>query len=711
MNFFIYSAIFNAFIAGLLGLVIILKNRKELINRLFFALSASVTFWSISYWQWMSSNNEAQALFWVRLLSIGSLFIPIFFFHWILTFIGQNQKHKVFIRILYAIGIIILLFSFSNLFIKDVSPKYIFPFWPNPGILYNIYLAFIYFGLTIYTIALLIKEYRNKGGVEKQSIKYIFFASAIGFSGGATNFFLWYNIPIFPYGNILVSLYPIALSIAIFRYQLFDIKVVTTELLTFLVWILLFIRTLIANTLQERIINGGLLLLMVITGVFLIRSVMREVSQREKLQILTETLSDTNLKLSTRTKYLAALQDFTTSIIESLDFKNTIQSIVNGVSNRFGYLGALLILVSKDGEKIYPAAISQSAASSVALRILPKPLEEYFEFIGQTSSLTAEAIKRGEIQFSGDFSEIFSSVPKDILSRIQKTTGIRLTIAIPIKSKGKILGALEVITAKTKTDISQEELDVLKTLANQIGIVLDNASLFEETKKLSSYKTELLSIVAHQLKNPLVVVKGYSSLVEDNTIQGVDAMKEVFKKVKSAADKLITLLNNLLDLHHIEDGKMHYEFQKLELNKLLKDISDNFQLILSQRKLQFAFEPFAKDANVNGDIYKLSQVFQNLIDNAIKYTESGWIKVKIIDDKKSYLVEISDSGRGISQDLITKLFQKFSRGVEEKQILGTGLGLYISKEIVEAHRGKVWAESEGDGKGSKFIVKIPKLEE
>lgn len=709
INFFIYSAVINASIAGLLGVVIILKNRKELINRLFFGLSISVVFWALSYWQWMSSDSAESALFFVRLLSIGSLFIPIFYFHWIIAFVNKDKAKKNFIRILYLITLFILPFSFSKIFVSGVESKFIFQFWPNAGPLYTFYLLFIYLGLTIYALLILFDKYRKIGGPEKLSIKYVIWGSLIGFAGGATNFFLWYDVPIFPYGNIFVSLYPIVLFIAIFKYQLFDVKVVTTELLTFTTWILIFIRTLIADTLKDRLINGGLLILLIIVGIWLITSVMREVKQREEIEKVSKSLEEANVNLSIRTKYLQTLQDFTTSIIENLDFKSTIQAIVNGVSNRFGYLGALLILVGDDNDKVYPAAISQSPASRVALKIIPKPLEEYFEFKrDRNSSLTIQALKTGEIQFSNDFSNLFNALPKDILRIIQKTTGIKMSIAIPIKSKGRILGALDVFTAKSREYISQEEIDILRTLANQIGIILDNASLFEETKRLSAYKTELLSIVAHQLKNPLVVVKGYSSLVEDGTIQGESQMKEVFKKIKVSADKLVTLLNNLLDLHHIEDGKMHYEFQQLELNKLLGDIAENFQIVLKQKNLEMKVEKLKKDALVNADIYKLSQVFQNLIDNAIKYTDTGWVNVKIEEDGKNYIVRISDSGRGISAELLPKLFQKFIRGVEERQILGTGLGLYISREIVDAHQGKIWAESEGEGKGSAFLVKLPK---
>ena len=521
MIFFIYSAIFNAFISGLLGLVIILKNKKELINRLFFGFSMSVVFWALSYWQWMLASTASSAIFWVRLLSIGALFIPVFYFHWVVSFLRQNKKKKYFIYAIYVLSLIFLAFSFSDLFIKNVEPKFIFPFWPNPGILYNLFLFSTFLSLTIYTIIILIKAYKNKETKNKESIKYILLASIIGFGGGATNFFLWYNIPIFPYGNILVSLYPVALSMAIFKYQLFDIKVVATEFLTFLVWIFLLSRTLIAQNIQERLVNGGLFIIMVIFGILLIRSILKEVKHREELEKLTQKLEG-----------------------------------------------------------------------------------------------------------------------------------------------------------------------------------------------LNKYKSELISIVAHQLKNPLAVVKGYSSLIGDGTIKDPNKITEVYQKIKLSTNKLIDLLNNLLDLGHIEDGKMHYDFGPINLNIMLSEIINDFQFAATQKKLSLIIEPYSQDAIISGDPYKLSQVFRNLIDNSIKYTEAGWVKTVISkeslsDGKDGIRIKVYDSGMGISQELLPKLFQRFQRGVEEKQILGSGLGLYISKQIVEDHSGKIWVESDGEGKGSSFIVELP----
>ena len=115
MDFFIFSALLNAFVAGLLGIEVYLKNKKEIINKLFFAMSFAVVLWSLSYWQWMASMKTTDAsltLFWVRLLAISSLFIPIFYFHWVINYLGIISRKRKLIWFVYLTVFLILIISF-----------------------------------------------------------------------------------------------------------------------------------------------------------------------------------------------------------------------------------------------------------------------------------------------------------------------------------------------------------------------------------------------------------------------------------------------------------------------------------------------------------------------------------------------------------------------------------------------------------------------
>ena len=181
-------------------------------------------------------------------------------------------------------------------------------------------------------------------------------------------------------------------------------------------------------------------------------------------------------------------------------------------------------------------------------------------------------------------------------------------------------------------------------------------------------------------------------------------------------------MNNLLDLRKIEEGKMEYQFGETDIVKLVSDIADDFEVIAEQKGLKLEFQSATASLKIKADQARIREVFQNLISNAIKYTDKGYVKVSLSDEGQeihsnilqnvgmnSVVISVEDSGRGMSEELRQKIFQQFARDEQAaKEIQGVGLGLYIAKEIVTAHHGEIWAESDGEGKGSRFFVRLKK---
>ncbi len=229
---------------------------------------------------------------------------------------------------------------------------------------------------------------------------------------------------------------------------------------------------------------------------------------------------------------------------------------------------------------------------------------------------------------------------------------------------------------------------------------------------LDKLKTEFLSFASHQVKTPMIVVKGFAQLIYDGTYGKVSPqVKETSWKIKQSADKMIVLVNNILDLSKIEEGKMSFKFEDIDINKMVTDMSEELKFLASKKDLVLKFHPLKNALMIKADIEKMRQVFQNLIDNSIKYTPKGSVTVALKDDGDSILFSVIDTGIGLSKELQASLFQRFVRDEKIKsQIQGTGLGLYIAKQIVEAHKGKVWVESDGEGLGSRFFVSLPKIQ-
>jgi signal transduction histidine kinase len=273
------------------GFIVLIKNRKNVINQTGFLLTLATAFWAFGYWRWLAIYDDKDlALFWVRILSVGSTLIPVFYFHWIVSLLELNKQKKPLIIACYVIAAFFLLFSFSPLFVRDVEPTGPFSFWPKAGPLYSIYLFLIYFGAVIYAIYLLISQYKHSVGIKRQQIKYVLLGSILGFGGGATNFFLWYDINILPVGNVLVIFYPIIFSYSIIRHHLMNIRVIATEIFTLLISLILLINSLYAKPFNAFILNFSIFLGVSFFGILLVRSVIKEVKSKERLAQLTAEL-------------------------------------------------------------------------------------------------------------------------------------------------------------------------------------------------------------------------------------------------------------------------------------------------------------------------------------------------------------------------------------------------------------------------------------
>jgi len=263
------------------------------------------------------------------------------------------------------------------------------------------------------------------------------------------------------------------------------------------------------------------------------------------------------------------------------------------------------------------------------------------------------------------------------------------------------LGLIRSVTREVETR------EKLEKLTKELKVV--NTRL----RELDRQKSEFLSIATHQLRGPLAGIRGHLSLIVDGSYGKIpERAKDIIEKVFSSSGLLAQTINDFLDVSRIEQGSMQYEMKEFECNELVADVQQELTAVAKDRKLELSFADECEGkCTVNADYGKLRHIFFNLVDNAIKYTEKGWVKIRMFVDTKRGVIrtEISDSGIGIDPEEIGALFEKFVRARDASgiNINGTGLGLYVAREMVEAHKGKVWAESEGKGKGSTFIVEIP----
>ncbi len=287
MSYYAITGLINAVSSIVISLFVYLQGRKEPVNITFALYALSVAFWSAGYFMWQTSVTPQDALLWCRVLMFGAIIIAPTFLHFILAFLGRNERSSKLIISSYAVFSVFLLLDFTPLFVRDVVPKLSFKFWPEPGVAFHIFLM-LWIASIVYSLLLLFRAFVRSSGIQRLQIKYVFIGMFFGFSGGMTNYFLWYNIPIPPVGNALVILILICVGYAIVRYHLFNTKVVVAELFTFMMWGAVVFNFVLASTVSERRVSGSVLLVLVVFGVFLIQSVINEIKQRERSENLAK---------------------------------------------------------------------------------------------------------------------------------------------------------------------------------------------------------------------------------------------------------------------------------------------------------------------------------------------------------------------------------------------------------------------------------------
>jgi K+-sensing histidine kinase KdpD len=293
----------------------------------------------------------------------------------------------------------------------------------------------------------------------------------------------------------------------------------------------------------------------------------------------------------------------------------------------------------------------------------------------------------------------------------------RSELAIPIKIENEVVGILNVEDTKLHA-FDETDSVVLGTLSDQLGIAIKNAKLYDEVQKanmklteLDKMKSEFLGIVSHDFRSPLssIILAG-KALLKNEAVQGYQRIKEYLQIIVDQANRLNQLAEDTLSITKMESGQLNYFFKIVNIERLIQDAISMVRYS-SRHQVEYKIDPNV--TFIKGDQTKLRQVVQNLVSNAVKYSPRGGKITITIDDlsAEKLIIAVSDQGIGIPQEQIGKLFQKFSRVDigEAKDIKGAGLGLWICKEVVEAHGGTIWVESE-TGQGTTMKLTLNKAQ-
>ncbi|MBI1880405.1 MAG: GAF domain-containing sensor histidine kinase, partial [Chloroflexi bacterium] len=291
----------------------------------------------------------------------------------------------------------------------------------------------------------------------------------------------------------------------------------------------------------------------------------------------------------------------------------------------------------------------------------------------------------------------------------------RSILGVPLKVRDQVIGVLEVVNKKSEDGFNQDDIQIASTLSAQAAIAIENARLLDELQQayrelsqLDQIKGDFVSIASHELRTPLAVILGYATFLRDNVTGHASEQLEI---VLSSAMRLRSLIDDMVNLRHIQTNAVQLERSMFSLRQLVVDVIQEFsELVTGKRQtLTTKFIPNDSPLNIDADRQKIYLILANLISNSIKFTpEGGRIHVNVEVKSYKYWINVIDTGVGIPKSEYDHIFTQFYQ-VEPsltRKYQGMGLGLSIVKGMVEVHKGRIWVESVV-GKGSNFTVVLP----
>lgn len=366
-------------------------------------------------------------------------------------------------------------------------------------------------------------------------------------------------------------------------------------------------------------------------------------------------------------------------------------------------------------------------------------LKGNFKFFNDTicniTGLTTKELQRTNVKrfvdektrerFPKDLNEILKNKKgiKKIEFKIKKNRDKKIyieTSAYPLyDSNNKIIGIYGLsrdITKRKKAEFLQKKFqkeleEKVQERTQKLNQALEKQKKYlDQIVKASQFKSGFLASMSHELRTPLNAVVGFTDLLLEESFGNLNQKQEEFlNDVKSSSEDLLNMINQVLDISKIEAGQLNLQLKEFSLINLINQIESTFRAEIEEKGLIFTKKGFEKINRIYADPIKLKQILINLLNNAIKYTLEGKIKLKIKESNNKWMFKVSDTGIGIAKNEYNLVFKEFQRGdspfINSKK--GTGLGLPLSKRLVNLHGGKIWFESEV-GKGTNFYFTIPK---
>jgi len=434
-----------------------------------------------------------------------------------------------------------------------------------------------------------------------------------------------------------------------------------------------------------------------------------ETGTPEELSHINQEMYKKSAELSERNKTLLLLRKIDEIILSSITNQNEIAQHVTALLVAEGDFQVVSIFIYDKKQNL----LKRLARSEAGLENNKEAKEENVSIsLLKTENLMVQAVNERNVK-------IVKSVENVFLEPVHDPTVIKCANINPLVVRNELIGVMVIGLRDEEYDLSEYTKDLLERLAQVIGIAIDNALLYnqlqnanEKLKALDKLKDEFVSLASHELRTPMTAIKSYLWM----TLQGEagalnDKQKLYLERAYSSVDRLIKLVNDMLNISRIESGRLTIEMQNVDLYKLAHEVIDEVHPRAVELGVNVVIPSASTLSPVLADPDKIKEVLFNLIGNSLKFTPTGGnITISFSQNGNMVETKISDTGAGISKENISKLFQKFNMLPDSYAVnqnaSGTGLGLYICRSIIELHKGAIWVNSAGLGKGSEFTFSL-----
>ncbi|MGH7203500.1 MAG: sensor histidine kinase [Candidatus Levyibacteriota bacterium] len=399
------------------------------------------------------------------------------------------------------------------------------------------------------------------------------------------------------------------------------------------------------------------------------------------------------------------LEQVSTILGATLDYKTTLKNISKLLVPYFADFIRIVIL---DENK----ELIEIATHHAERKMLPLVQKLYSEYRNRTDTTygVERVMRTGKPEILEKVThKVYANIKNmSKIDKIIKALGLTSYMGVPLKIQGKVIGVITFSSNKKGRIYSQEDLQFATEIARRIAYAIENAQLYMDAQKAIILRDEFISVASHELKTPITSLKMYTQTLNNQFKKTIDNKLHVyFEKMDQQTDKLSRLINDLLNVSKLQHGKLEFEMEKINLNKIIRDTVEE----IAQTTKHTIIIEGEVEKMIYADPYRIYQVVTNLLTNAIKYSpKANKIIIRLTQVKNTVVVSVQDFGIGIEPNDQKNIFNQFYRvtSPEEKTFPGLGMGLYISKEIIKRHGGTMNVISE-KGKGSQFGFSIPYL--